>query len=94
MRLWVQFLSSLSRLRIHCCWELWHRSQMWLRSQVAVALGQASGYSSNWTPSLGTSICHRCGPKKTKSQKTKKGKEKKKKEKKASLAQVTPTPDW
>ena len=27
---------------------------------------QAGGCSSNWTPSLGTSICCRCGPKKTK----------------------------
>ena len=35
---------------------------MWLRSGVAVA----SDYSSDSTPSLGTSICHGCSPKKTK----------------------------
>ena len=28
-------------------------------------LWQAIGYSSDWTPSLGTSICCRCDPKKT-----------------------------
>ena len=36
------------------------------RSQVAVAVAQACGYSSNWTPSLRTSMCHGCGPKKIK----------------------------
>ena len=29
---------------------------------VAVAVAVAGQYSSNWTPSLGTSICLRCGP--------------------------------
>ena len=48
------------------CHELGCRSQMWLRSRVAVAVVQASSFSSNWTPSMGTSMCHRCGPKKTK----------------------------
>ena len=33
---------------------------------VAVAMVQASSCSSNSTPSLGTSVCHRCGPKKEK----------------------------
>ena len=42
---------------------------MWLRSHIAVAVVQAGSYSSNWTPSLGTSICLRCGPKKTKEKK-------------------------
>ena len=55
MRLWVPSLASLSGLRIWCCCELWCRLQMWLRSDVAVAMD--SGYSSDWTPSLGTSIC-------------------------------------
>jgi len=43
---------------------------MWLGSRVAVAVAvvQAGDYSSNWTPSLGTSIC----PQKTKSPKKKK----------------------
>ena len=52
-----------SGLRIPCCCALWCRSQTRLRSYVAVALVQAGGYSSNLTPSLGTSIC--CGPRKT-----------------------------
>ena len=33
---------------------------------VAVAVAQAGSYSSDLTPSLGTSICHGCGPKMTK----------------------------
>ena len=38
MRLWVRSLASLSGLRFwHCC-ELWCRLQMWLRSDVAVAV--------------------------------------------------------
>ena len=56
--------------RTRRCRELWCRSQTQLGPCVAVALVQASGYSSNWTPSLGTSICHSCGPK-NKKQKTK-----------------------
>ena len=62
MRLWVGSLASLSGLRIQCCRELWHGSQMRLGSGVAVALVQAS--SSDQVPSLGTSTCHGCGPKK------------------------------
>ena len=38
--------------------ELRCRSQMQLESCVAVAVAQASGYGSDSTPSLGTSICH------------------------------------
>ena len=37
---------------------------MGLGSGVAVAVAGARGYSSNSTPSLGTSICSVCGPKK------------------------------
>ena len=49
---------------------------MWLRPDVTVAVAQASNCSSDWRfTSLGTSICHRCGP-------TKKKKKKKKKERK------------
>ena len=84
MRLQVQSLALLSGLRIwHCC-ELWCRSQIWLRSRVAVALAQAGSYSSDSTPSLGTSICRRCSPKskKTKAQKWQKDKKRKKKRKK------------
>ena len=49
----------LSGLRIQCCCELWCRLKMRLGSCVAVAVVQASSYSSNLTPRLGTSIC--CG---------------------------------
>ena len=38
---------------------------MWLGSGVAVAAVEASSSSSDSTPSLGTSICCRCGPKNT-----------------------------
>ena len=36
---------------------------MQLGSGVAVAVAWAGGYSSNSTPSLGTSVCHECSPK-------------------------------
>ena len=62
MRMQVRSLASLSGLRIWCCSELWCMSQTRLRSGVAVV--QASGYSSDLPPRLGTSICHRCDPKK------------------------------
>ena len=59
-------LASLRGLRIwHCC-ELWCRSQMRLGCCIAVAMAQAGGYNSDWTPSLGTSMCCRCSPKKQK----------------------------
>ena len=51
------------------CHELWCRLQTGLRSGVAMALAQASNYSSDWTPSLGTSICYKCGPMKKKEKK-------------------------
>ena len=38
---------------------------MRLGSCIVVAVVQAGCFSSNSTPSLGTSICCRCGPKKT-----------------------------
>ena len=41
------------------------------RSSHRVAVVQASSCSSDLTPSLGTSICHRCSPKKTKKEKRK-----------------------
>ena len=55
MRTQVQSLASLNELRIWHCWELWCKSQTWLKSGIAVA--EASGYSSNSTPSLRTSVC-------------------------------------
>ena len=66
MRLQVQSLASLTGLRIWRCGELWCRSQMWLGTRAAVALAEAGGYSPNSTPSLGTSICLGCGPRKGK----------------------------
>ena len=72
MRSQVQSLAVLSGgLRIWRCRELWCSLQMWLGSCVAVAVVQAGPCSSSLTPSLGTSICHLCGPKKTKQNKTK-----------------------
>ena len=53
MRLQVRSLASRSGLRIWHCHKLWCRLQTWLRSCVAVAMVQASSYSSNQTPSLG-----------------------------------------
>ena len=66
IRLQVRSLALLSGLRTQRCHELWYRSQTQLRIQHGVAVVQASSYSSDQTPSLGTSICHRCGPKKRK----------------------------
>ena len=61
----VQILGS----GIRRCRELGCRSQTRLRFCVAVAVAQAGSCSSDWTFSLGTSICHGCGPKKTKERK-------------------------
>ena len=64
MSLLVQSLALLSGLRIRHCHELWCRLQMRLGSRAAVALAEAGSYSSDWTPSLETSICRGFGPKK------------------------------
>ena len=62
MRIRDQSLALISGLRIwHCC-EQWCRSQMRLRSRVAVAVAQAGSRSSDSTPSL----CHACSPPKSK----------------------------
>ena len=66
MRMWVQSLALLSGLRILCCRELWHRSQMWFGFGIAVAVVSAGSCSSNLTLSLGTRICLTCSPKKKK----------------------------
>ena len=42
-----------------------------MRLGSGVAMVQASGCSSNWTPSLGTSICRRCSRRKTKTKQNK-----------------------
>ena len=67
----VRSLALFSGRRVQCCHELWCRSQMQLGSQVAMAVVQASSYSSNSTLSLGTSICYGCSPKKTSPQRKK-----------------------
>lgn len=69
---------SLSGLRIWHCRELWCRSQTQLGPGVAVAVVKVGSYSSNLTPSLGTSICHRCGLKKQTNKKKRKRKERRK----------------
>ena len=66
MRLWVRSLASISGLRVRRCRELWCRSQTQLGSGIAVVAAKAS---SDQTPSLGTSICPRCNPKKKKKRK-------------------------
>ena len=93
MRTWVRSQASLSGLRIWRYCELWCKSQMWLGSCTAVAVAWAGGYSSDWTSTLGTSICLGCGPKKTKKKKNKKTKNKKniKKKLKGSLIFSTTT---
>ena len=45
---------------------------MWLTSGIAVAVVSVGSYSSDSTPSLGTSICHRGGSKKKKKEKKRK----------------------
>ena len=70
MRMQVRSLASLSGFRIQRCCELWYRSQTRLRSRIAVAVTQASSYSSSSTPSLGTFMSHRCRPKKPKKKNT------------------------
>ena len=47
MRMRVQSLALLNGLRIQRCCELWGRSQTRLRSDVAVAVVEASSYSSD-----------------------------------------------
>ena len=72
MRTWVRPLALISGLGIRHCCELWCRLHTQLGSRVAVAVVQASSYSSNLTTSLGNSICHGYGPKNTSTQKRKK----------------------
>ena len=66
MRMWVWSLASPSGLRIQHCHKLQCISQIWLVSCFAVAELEAGSCSPHLTPSLGTSIYYRCGPKKTK----------------------------
>ena len=65
MRMQIGSPAPLSGLRIWCCREQWCKSQMGLGSHIAVAVTVVGSCSSDWTFSLGTSICCRCGPEKT-----------------------------
>ena len=66
MRLPTWSLVLLIGLSIwHCC-VLWCRSQTQLRSYIALAVAKAFSCSSDLIPSLRTSICSGCGPKKQK----------------------------
>ena len=56
-------------VRIPRCHDLWYRLKTGLGSGVAVAVAWAGSYSSDSPPSLETSMCHRCSPKKTKKKK-------------------------
>ena len=58
MQVW-SWLHSVG-LRIQHCQELWFRLKSQFRSCIAVAVVWADSCSSDLTPSLGTSICHRC----------------------------------
>ena len=67
MRMWVRSLALFSGLRIRCCCKLWYSLQTRLGSHIALVVVQASWQLRlHSTPSLGTSICHRCGAKKAK----------------------------
>ena len=76
MQFRVPSLASLSGLKVWHCLELRCRSQTWLGSDIAaaVAVVLAGSCSSNWTPSLGTSICHGYGLKKLKKKERERGK--------------------
>ena len=71
-RMKVRSLALLGGLRNQRFHELQCRSHMWLGSGVAVAVAEASSYSSNSTPCPGTSICHGCRRKKKEEEKKKK----------------------
>lgn len=71
----IQWVKDLALLQV-CC-----RSQMWLRSGVAVAVMQACSCSSDSAPSVGTSISRKCNPKKQKQIATKNPKKQKQKQK-------------
>ena len=66
MRMQVRSLASFTGLRIQNCHKLQHRSQMRFRPSVAMDVMLAGSFSSVSSPSLATSVCCRCGPKKKK----------------------------
>ena len=50
-----------------------------------MAVAKAGGYSSDLTPSLGTSVCGGCGPKETRRRKRRRRKEKEKEKEKKKI---------
>ena len=66
VRMWVQSPAFLSGLRIWRCRKLC--SQMWLGSDIAMPVVEASCCSCNLKLSPGISICCKCSPKKTNKQ--------------------------
>ena len=84
MRIQVQSLALLSGIRIQRYHKLQCGSQVQLRSGMVMAVAQAGNYSSDLTPSLGTSICYRYSPKNKK-----KIKKRKEKNNPTAVAQVT-----
>ena len=85
MRMWVQSLASLSRSRIQRCGELWCRSQMRLRSCVAVAVCRPAAVARAWEPpyASGTAL---------KSKRERKRERKKERKKKDSGRRKRPEP--
>ena len=72
MRTQVRSLASISGSGIRHCGELWCRSQTGTDPTLLWLWWRPGSYSSDSTPSLGTSICHTCSPsKKTHNQTTK-----------------------
>ena len=71
MRTWVRSLALFSGLRIQSCRKVWHRSQTQHGPITAVAVVQASSYSSDSTPSLETSYAALIALKKKKKKKKK-----------------------
>ena len=69
MRTRVHSLALLSGLRIRNCCEQWCRLQVQLGPRAAMAV--TGSCSSDSTPSLGTSICHKCSPTKQNKQQKK-----------------------
>ena len=49
--------------------RIWHCCELWCGCRCGSSVVYASSCSSNWTSSLGTSICRRGGPKKKKKKK-------------------------
>ena len=66
MRMWVPSLAAISGLQIQRYHELWCRLQTRPGSGISIAMVQADSCNSDSTPSLGTYICYRYGPKKQK----------------------------